>query len=259
MSSSKLTMIGIYNYDPTLFDDISLPVGINKDVLVPEILRQCGEFEILYPNIEFLKFMISNWSEKHRRTFEKWVEGLAEEFNPLHNYDRHEVYKDIRGSVENIVESKNDKNTSISSETNTENGTSHDENKSNSVSQTDTSSGSETERKVSAYDAATYQPKEKEESSSHGSGNGVSSNNGSNDGRTSSDGSSNSFNSSDGASDGRSDRNLNEVVQHEAHLFGNIGVTTSTQMLEDYLRVERWNIYEHIAELFVDEFCIRIY
>lgn len=287
MSSSKLTMIGMYNYDPTLFDDISLPAGINKDILVPEILRQCGEFEILYPNLEFLKFMISNWSDKHYRTFEKWVQGLAEEFNPLHNYDRHEVYKDIRGSVENVTQNRRDINNSASSEsgashdvnnsvtngTETESGSDHKESNSNSLSDTSTGSSNDTERKVSAYDASTYQPKEKEEGTSSGVGSGVSANNAVEDGRnsadktsgavSSSDGNtdhaSNAFNSSDLTSNGSSDRNLNEVVQHEAHLYGNIGVTTSTQMLEDYLRVERWNIYEHVAEIFVDEFCIRIY
>ena len=51
----------------------------------------------------------------------------------------------------------------------------------------------------------------------------------------------------------------NDEVKHEAHLYGNIGVTTSTQMLEDFLRVERWNIYEHIADIFCDEFCIPVY
>lgn len=195
MSSSKLTMIGMYNYDNSLFDGITLPAGINKDVLIPEILRQCNEFEILYPNLDFLKAMIGNWSQKHYRTFEKWVEGLAEEFNPLHNYDRHEIYEDTS--------------------------------KDNSVSHTHTNSNSSTDRNVAAYDAGTMQPREGEKGSSSGSGSGTA------------------------ASD--------HSFKHEAHLYGNIGVTTSTQMLEDFLRVERWNIYEHIAELFVDEFCIRVY
>ena len=219
MSSSKLTMIGMYNYDGTLFDGLTLPAGINKDVLIPEILRQCDEFEILYPNLDFLKAMIGNWSQKHYRTFEKWVEGLAEEFNPLHNYDRHEVYRDSH--ISNEVTDTSDVNKSISS------------------SQTSTSSNGNTNRNVSAYDASTMQPRENENSSSSGNGNGVSNN--------------------ESNSNGSVNRVGNDVIQHEAHLYGNIGVTTSTQMLEDFLRVERWNIYEHIAELFVDEFCIRVY
>jgi len=207
MSSAKLTMIGLYNFDPTLFDDISLPSGINKDILIPEILRQCGEFEILYPNLDFLKFMISNWSEKHYRTFEKWVEGLSEEFNPLHNYDRHEVYTDTHKSK--------------------------DDESSSSHSTTSTSSGGSVNRNVAAYDASSLQPKEGETSTGTGSGSGDSS--------------------------GSINRTGEVSITHEAHLFGNIGVTQSTEMLMSFLEAERWNIYEHIAELFVDEFCIRIY
>ena len=219
MSSAKLTMIGLYKYDPTLFDDISLPAGIDKTVLVPEIIKECDEFELVYADGDFMKFMTDHFFKKHYRTFEKWVEGLAEEFNPLHNYDRHEIYTDTKGSNE-----KTD---------------STDNNRSVSSSQTSTSSGSDTTRNVSAYDAATLQPKENEVGTSTGTGNGVSNNE------------SNAI--------GSVNRTGNEIIQHEAHLYGNIGVTTSTQMLEDFLRVEGWNLYEHIAQLYVDEFCIRVF
>lgn len=46
---------------------------------------------------------------------------------------------------------------------------------------------------------------------------------------------------------------------HSARIHGNIGVTTSTQMLEDYLRVEAWNIYEQITDVFLQEFVIPLY
>ena len=46
---------------------------------------------------------------------------------------------------------------------------------------------------------------------------------------------------------------------HKARLFGNIGVTTSQQMLQSELDIARWNLYEHIADLFCTEFCIMVY
>lgn len=46
---------------------------------------------------------------------------------------------------------------------------------------------------------------------------------------------------------------------HRARLFGNIGVTTSQQMLQSELDIARWNLYEHIADLFCNEFCIMVY
>lgn len=192
---ATLSLIGLYNYDNTLFDGLTLPAGIDKDICVNEILRRCGEYELIYSDLDFNKSMIAQFGNKHNRTFTKWVEGLAEEFNPLHNYDRHEIYTDTH--------------------------------KSNAVSNSATSTSSNADRKVSAYDASTMQPKENETSGGSGTGSAVNSS--------------------------------NDEVKHEAHLYGNIGVTTSTQMLEDFLRVERWNIYEHIADIFCDEFCIPVY
>lgn len=46
---------------------------------------------------------------------------------------------------------------------------------------------------------------------------------------------------------------------HDGRIHGNIGVTTSQQMLEAELKVAEWNIYEHIKDLFMQDFCIMIY
>ena len=46
---------------------------------------------------------------------------------------------------------------------------------------------------------------------------------------------------------------------HSGRLHGNIGVTTSQQMLESELQIAEWNLYEHITDLFLSEFIIPIY
>ena len=52
----------------------------------------------------------------------------------------------------------------------------------------------------------------------------------------------------------------NRELEHKAHLYGNIGVTTSQQMLEAEMDVSRrFNIYELIAEEFCNEFCVMVY
>lgn len=48
--------------------------------------------------------------------------------------------------------------------------------------------------------------------------------------------------------------------EHNAHLYGNIGVTTSQQMAEAEFNLwGKYNIYEMIAENFVSEFCVGVY
>lgn len=58
------------------------------------------------------------------------------------------------------------------------------------------------------------------------------------------------------ANNATNDRDL----EHKAHLYGNIGVTTSQQMKEAQLNLARdYNIYDMIAELFCNEFCVGVY
>lgn len=54
----------------------------------------------------------------------------------------------------------------------------------------------------------------------------------------------------------------NELVKtgHEAHIHGNIGVTTGTQMLTEFTNFySNKNLYKSIADMFTSEFCIMIY
>lgn len=243
MSSATMTMLGMYNYLPDIFDDLTFPTGIDKNIAVDEILLKCGEFEILYSNPAFLKQAITHWGKKHYRTFDKWVNALAIEFDPLYNYDRHEEYTDNK-----VSSGSSESGSASAGSRKSNNGT---DAQSISATSTSTDGGSTNQRDVSAYDSATYEPREKETGTNSGtsSGNGIA-NNHSNETSNEIDQSSNKTNMQSNAS---------EKVIHSAHLYGNIGVTTSTQMLEDYLRVERFNIYEQIADIFVDEFCILVY
>ena len=60
--------------------------------------------------------------------------------------------------------------------------------------------------------------------------------------------------------EGHSDVGTEDVTfTHEGRIHGNIGVTTSQQMLQAELDIAEWNIYEHITDLFLTEFVIPIY
>lgn len=56
-----------------------------------------------------------------------------------------------------------------------------------------------------------------------------------------------------------SSNTVNDNAVHSGHIHGNIGVTTSQQMLRDELDLGYWNIYEKITELFLREFTIPVY
>lgn len=252
---AKLTTIGLYNYDPTLFDDLTFPTGIDKDLAVCQILNRSGEFEVLYPNPEFFKQMITFWGNKHYRTFDKWIYALGIDFEPLYNYDRFEEFVDEKLGTratnnERTANSAQQMANTSSMNTGTSGGR-------QSVNNENVAMSGETENKQSAFDSATYSPRDKQETSSGQNTTGTQLESSSTDSSTSGSSATNTAETSS-VKDLGGESNA-EQTKHTAHLYGNIGVTTSAQMLQEFLDVERFNIYEQIADLFVDEFCIMVY
>ena len=103
---------------------------------------------------------------------------------------------------------------------------------------TSTASGSgETINTRSSYDTSAYQPHDKSNQTSAGS---------------------NTSNSSTTAN-GTVTNNQTELLKRSGRAHGNIGVTTSQQMLESELELQKWNLYEEITNLFLTEFVIYVY
>ena len=49
-----------------------------------------------------------------------------------------------------------------------------------------------------------------------------------------------------------------ELSKHEGRVHGNIGVTTSQQMLQAEIDIDRFNIYDEIAIIFMREFVLAL-
>ena len=243
MSSAKITTVGFYQYmnayNNDLFGLLNLPPGIDKDTLVNNILLRGGEFEVVYSNPDFYKSAIGLWSNKHYRTFEKWINALNIDYNPLENYDRMEEWSDTgsrinTGTVSDSGSRKNTGTQSTETEVNdnfkgSENSTSSDE--------------------ISAYNSNSFQNDKKNTTNSSNSSE---TNTKTNSTRTDNLTESNSNTRTDNLSE-----KTNSDRKGRAH--GNIGVTTSQQMLQSELDIAKWNIYEKITDLFLSEFCIMVY
>ena len=204
MSSAKLTLIGLYSYEPTIFDYLILPEGIDKDTLVDNILMRSGDFEALYPDPDFMKFAIGAWCRKWTPTFTRWIDALSIEYNPLENYDRYEHWTDNKDAT-----TTGEASGSTSGETHSIN-----------------------TGQVSAYDAGdTFTNKDRNVIDGDDSG----------------------------TSSSNSEVTLDDDSEHDGRIHGNIGVTTSQQMLLSELDLGYWNIYEKITDLFLTEFVLPVY
>ena len=254
MSQSKITLIGLENYlnpEHSVFEDMILPEGINKDILSGTILLRCQEFELLYSDPEFLTDAVNIWSRKHYWTFDKWIKALNIEYDPLYNYDRTEEYTDTHTGDYSKEGSGSSSGTSSNSSdyTRTDNlSQSDDHTRTDNLSNTLTHS-------EKAFNDANLVTSSQDSSSDSGTQRmaGTVSNSG-----TQRNAGSDSGSYSDSRSNGESGNDAYTNI-HKARLFGNIGVTTSQQMLQSELDIARWNLYEHIADLFCQEFCVMVY
>ena len=243
MSSAKITTVGFYQYmnayNNDLFGLLNLPPGIDKDTLVNNIMLRGGEFEVVYSNPDFYKSAIGLWSNKHYRTFEKWINALNIDYNPLENYDRMEEWSDSgsRTNTGTVSDSGIRKNTGTQS--------TESSGKDNFKGSGNSTSSDE----ISAYNSNSFQNDKKNTTNSSNSSE---TNTTANNTRTD--------NLSESNSNTRTD-NLSEKTNSDrkGRAHGNIGVTTSQQMLQSELDIAKWNIYEKITDLFLSEFCIMVY
>ena len=243
MSSAKITLISFNKYMNDIGDDLfkylRLPEGIDKDTLTGNILMRGGEFEVVYSDPEFIQKSISIWSSKWYRTFEKWINALNIDYNPLENYDRMEEWTDNRNKKDSATD-----NTEVDNSQKRAGSTSYNDDTSENVNDR-----TDTENKVSAFDSDSYQPHDKTESDY------TSQRSSSSDGDTSENVNITGNTTSNGSHSGTE----NEDSKHMGRIHGNIGVLTSQSMLESELQIAEWNVYEHITDLFLSEYVIPIY
>lgn len=323
MASAKLTLIGMYQYDNTIFNDMILPTGIDADLFKQSLLMEKGEFEVLYPNPDFMRHSIQLWSAKWFRTFSEWLKGTQAQWNPIYNYDRYEEgwddhnrkyasvnnadYSDKRTTdmeelqVVNLQDKREadleDKRTADMSENrilNTKDRNEKnlkDESTFNNQDTTSQTKESTTEHQVAGYDSSTYQPSSKDiidngdsnvkhtgTVTNETTGTDTTAHSGTDETTTRGTDKTEHTGSETNSHTG-SDRNTtsgtDEMVhkgklsdlsgtekntnQHTAHLYGNIGVTTSSAMLAEFYNIAKWNLYEHMADVFGSELLIQVY
>lgn len=92
--SSLLTILGLYNYDDTIFDNMHIPEGLDKNYLIKNLISELAEIEILYSNPDYMKYMITAWSYKEAPTWDRIYKTSQMEYNPLYNVDATEYTKE---------------------------------------------------------------------------------------------------------------------------------------------------------------------
>nr|DAI08205.1 MAG TPA: Portal protein, Proximal tail tube, phi29, mature virion, VIRUS.3A [Caudoviricetes sp.] len=180
---ASMSVVGLYNYDNSIFDGLTVPTGMDKNLLVSLILQNTFNISCVYFDPVFLKDAITAWSSASHWKWDKLYKATQFEYNPIENYDRKESYtnKDI-GTI--------------------------------------SSSGDGT-----SYATAFNSDDDKKTGKS--------------------------------VSAGTSTQDLTHTVDGSIH--GNIGVTTTQQMIMSEREVSDYSIYMVLVEDFKHEFCVLVY
>lgn len=220
---SSLSLLGMYRWNDTLFKDMTFPDGWGnqeKQIFIDNLVMECAELEILYSDWDFLKFAIDSWSAKEVITWNRLMVAMMAEYDPIENYNRNELMTDTHSG--SITHSGTDS-------------ASHSGNDSVVGSGKDT----DTHKKTS-FDNGTLATVEQVELAK---------------GSTET----HNYNSTLSNTHGQVITDTTQITR-SGNIHGNIGVTTSQQMLEQELQIApKLNVINTMIESFKNRFCILVY
>ena len=208
---ATLSMIGLYNWDPSIFDTMELPAGLDRDTVISAILLDSMDLEVLYPDPEYMKYALANYSKRRIDVWNKLYSTTKLEYNPIWNKD---------GTItenENIDRSRDATGSTYDSSTG------------------DSSTRGQTDEFVYGFNESSpaQSGRTTENQSTHASDSGQSS-------------------SSENES-GNENRSYTRKEQ------GNIGITTTQQMIKEEREVDDFSIIDYIVKDILHKMCILVY
>lgn len=228
---ATLSLLGLYSYNPSVLSELVLPEGVDRQTLVDNLLAETAELELLYSDCSFLQALIGRWSAKELYTWTELVATTQLVYNPIENYDRYEEWSDVNDH--NVERNRRELENSSSSFKGLTSGS------------VDSSSSNDSINAVSAYNELDFTNRDRQTVEAS----------------TDTDTENSSESSTDFLSNitHAEDENGQNSGRHVGHIHGNIGVTTSQQMISEQRDVVKFNIYDYIINSFINRFCLLVY
>ena len=253
--NANISVLGLYNYDTSIFANMAFPTGFSaqdKTDFVDNLLMDLAELEVIYPDPVFFKMAVEKWSKKELPTWNRIYTAAQLEYNPIENYDRQESETEVTdGSRQH---SGTDTITNSGKDTTQDSGT---DSSTGTGSRTTNNTGTDTTtNNIAAYDTNTLVTHDTS-ALLHG--------------HSISDSTSDSTSVTHGKKSELTHGHV-EATQHGekiddditrnkmSRIHGNIGVTTSQQMLTQEIEVApKLNIMNYMIESFKNRFCVLVW
>lgn len=236
---ATLDLMGIYNYDPTILDLMQIPAAIDRQTLIDNLIMETAEMEILYPNATFLKQAIGSWSAKNLHVWEEKYDTTQYEYNPIWNKDGTVIELETRNlagsdhTTDNTdrIDNLQDKNTRNTTDTETRN-----------LNDSNTHS-------VYGFNSSTAAPESKDEGTQGGTD------------TIAHTGADTLDHTGRQDIDRTFQKNTTDTgtVKHERTEQGNIGLTSTQELIEKQRAVVDYNVMDIIIKDFIQRFCIGVY
>lgn len=247
---ATLSLMGMYEYDHTILDFFHYPdkwETVDKDVFVNKLLLDTAELEILYPDAEVFKMAIGYWSNAEVNNWNKLYDTTVLKYNPIWNKDGTvtETEKHIKNNnYTDVTDGKIADHSSTIGNQNTE--TSGNE-------KIDTTNNTNEKNYVFGFNS----------DSAAQSGETVTDDTG----RTNTDRSENTKSNSSANTDATTTNNTNFKHDEKENIDreytrteqGNIGITTTQQMINEEREVDKFNLMDYIIDRFKQRFCLLVY
>lgn len=114
---ANLSLMGMYLHDNTILDNLVIPTGVDSDTLKENLLMEAAELEVLYTDFDFLKMAIGSWSKKQLPVWEELLATTQYVYNPIWNKDgvvKETITRDLK-TTEDVA----DTNTTTHADTDT--------------------------------------------------------------------------------------------------------------------------------------------
>lgn len=218
-------LLAFLEWDPDLFNRCYLDPELEnqREGIMQNVLEKNWMLRPYIDNPNLFSASVQNWFKSHGQEFRKLWDTLNFDYNPIENYDRYESGKNKFNTERNQTGETTNKGTIKNTGTQT-----------NDVDTTVTN-------EISAMNSSGFQ----------------------NDTKSTTDGTETRTDNLTQANDIVNGVNLTnkggDVGEYENHMHGNIGVTTTQEMIEQERRVVQFNLWDHIAYKFMNDNMIRVF
>lgn len=137
------------NSPAEFFDEMDIDDRLDREVLVAEIMRQCGALTPIYNTTDSFEYFTKAFFKREKDTIKKMIDTTQLEYNPLENFERKEKLKHVAN--ENTATDETNINQSNSTTTEEEKTSAYNEDLYQPINQT-TGSNETSGKEIRDYD-----------------------------------------------------------------------------------------------------------